>query len=152
MVPSIKPEPLLTCKMVPDSLETGAMKGLCSKGQIELSEPIYYLLSQRISHYISLPLIIFGGDQLSGKSSVLQAIFGTSFLIKTKFCTHCLTNLVLFLKICTLPLSSNLRLGTKQCRESRLSYQANPTARVKAPPSSSLHDGFIKVFREKTGY
>ncbi|CZR52530.1 related to vacuolar sorting protein VPS1, dynamin, and related proteins [Phialocephala subalpina] len=72
-----------------------ALDGLCSKDQLELLDSIDCLRSQGISHYVSLPQIIVCGDQSSGKSSVLEAISGVSFPIKSNLCTRFPTELVL---------------------------------------------------------
>ncbi|PQE33788.1 dynamin family protein [Rutstroemia sp. NJR-2017a WRK4] len=64
--------------MLSKSFQTDALNGLCSKDQLELLDSIDCLRSQGISHYVSLPQIIMCGDQSSGKSSVLEAISGTS--------------------------------------------------------------------------
>uniref|UniRef100_A0A093USG4 Interferon-induced GTP-binding protein Mx n=1 Tax=Talaromyces marneffei PM1 TaxID=1077442 RepID=A0A093USG4_TALMA len=48
-----------------------------------------------ISHYVSLPQIIVCGDQSSGKSSVLEAISGVSFPVRSNLCTRFPTELVL---------------------------------------------------------
>ncbi|GJC90452.1 interferon-induced GTP-binding protein Mx [Colletotrichum liriopes] len=53
------------------------------------------LRSQGIDHLVSLPQIIVCGDQSSGKSSVLEAISGVSFPIKSNLCTRFPTELVL---------------------------------------------------------
>ena len=45
--------------------------------------------------YISLPQIIVCGDQSSGKSSVLEAISGVGFPVKSNLCTRFPTELVL---------------------------------------------------------
>ncbi|KAF3765411.1 hypothetical protein M406DRAFT_345845 [Cryphonectria parasitica EP155] len=48
-----------------------------------------------INHFVSLPQIIVCGDQSSGKSSVLEAISGVSFPVKSNLCTRFPTELVL---------------------------------------------------------
>jgi hypothetical protein len=82
---SIKSNQLPTFKMVSKPFQTDALNGLCSKDQLELLESIDCLRSQGISHYVSLPQIIVCGDQSSGKSSVLEAISGVSFLLRATY-------------------------------------------------------------------
>lgn len=81
--------------MVSKPFYTDALKGLCSKDQLDLLDSVDYLRSQGISHYVSLPQIIVCGDQSSGKSSVLEAISGVSFPTKSNLCTRFPTELVL---------------------------------------------------------
>lgn len=71
------------------------LDGLCSKDQLELLDSVDRLRSQGIDHYISLPQIIVCGDQSSGKSSVLEAISGVSFPVKSNLCTRFPTELIL---------------------------------------------------------
>ncbi|KAL2173766.1 P-loop containing nucleoside triphosphate hydrolase protein [Thermothelomyces heterothallicus CBS 202.75] len=68
---------------------------LSSKDQLELLDSIDQLRLQGINHYISLPQIIVCGDQSSGKSSVLEAISGIPFPVKSNLCTRFPTELVL---------------------------------------------------------
>jgi len=81
--------------MVLKSFQTDALNRLCSKDQLDLLDSVDSLRSQGISHYVSLPQIIVCGDQSSGKSSVLEAISGVSFPIKSNLCTRFPTELVL---------------------------------------------------------
>ncbi|KAK1237924.1 hypothetical protein MKX08_002503 [Trichoderma sp. CBMAI-0020] len=81
--------------MVLTHLNTKNLEGLCSLEQLELLNTIDSLRSQGISHYISLPQIIVCGDQSSGKSSVLEAISGVSFPVKSGLCTRFPTELIL---------------------------------------------------------
>ncbi|KAH0565504.1 hypothetical protein GP486_001098 [Trichoglossum hirsutum] len=81
--------------MVMKAFQTDALNGLCSKDQLDLLDSIDRLRSQGISHYVSLPQIIVCGDQSSGKSSVLEAISGVSFPIKSNLCTRFPTELIL---------------------------------------------------------
>jgi GTPase SAR1 family protein len=81
--------------MVLTPLHTDALNGICSTDQLELLDSIDHLRLQGISHYISLPQIIVCGDQSSGKSSVLEAISGVFFPIKSNLCTRFPTELVL---------------------------------------------------------
>lgn len=74
---------------------TEALEGLCTQEQLDLLDSIDTLRSQGISHYVSLPQIIVCGDQSSGKSSVLEAISGVSFPVKSSLCTRFPTELVL---------------------------------------------------------
>jgi GTPase SAR1 family protein len=74
---------------------TEALDSLCTQEQLELLDSIDTLRSQGISHYVSLPQIIVCGDQSSGKSSVLEAISGVSFPVKSSLCTRFPTELVL---------------------------------------------------------
>ncbi|KAL3476025.1 dynamin family protein [Aspergillus californicus] len=81
--------------MVLRELRTDALEGLCTYEQLELLNSIDSLRSQGISHYVSLPQIIVCGDQSSGKSSVLEAISGVSFPVRSSLCTRFPTELVL---------------------------------------------------------
>src|ERR1700749_1696383 len=81
--------------MVMTQFTTEGLDGLCSQEQLQLLDAIDSLRSQGISHYISLPQIIVCGDQSSGKSSVLEALSGVSFPIKSNLCTRFPTELVL---------------------------------------------------------
>ncbi|KAL7791887.1 P-loop containing nucleoside triphosphate hydrolase protein [Trichoderma ceciliae] len=81
--------------MVLTELISESLDGLCSKEQLELLNTVDSLRSQGISHYISLPQIIVCGDQSSGKSSVLEAISGVSFPVKSGLCTRFPTELIL---------------------------------------------------------
>ncbi|KAF4271147.1 hypothetical protein KXV95_002403 [Aspergillus fumigatus] len=81
--------------MVLRKLSSPSLEALCSKEQIELLDSIDHLRLQGINHYISLPQIIVCGDQSSGKSSVLEAISGVSFPIRSSLCTRFPTELVL---------------------------------------------------------
>jgi len=81
--------------MVLKPFHTDALDGLGSEDQLDLLDSVDCLRSQGISHYVSLPQIIVCGDQSSGKSSVLEAISGVSFPIKSNLCTRFPTELVL---------------------------------------------------------
>ncbi len=81
--------------MVVKPFHSDALNGLCSQDQLDLLNSIDFLRSQGINHYVSLPQIIVCGDQSSGKSSVLEAISGVSFPIKSNLCTRFPTELVL---------------------------------------------------------
>ena len=81
--------------MVLKPFQTDALNGLCSKDQLDLLDSVDCLRSQGISHYVSLPQIIVCGDQSSGKSSVLEAISGVSFPVKSNLSTRFPTELVL---------------------------------------------------------
>ncbi|KAI9039398.1 P-loop containing nucleoside triphosphate hydrolase protein [Aspergillus affinis] len=81
--------------MVLRKFQTNALQRLCTEEQLDLLNSIDSLRSQGISHYISLPQIIVCGDQSSGKSSVLEAISGVSFPVKSSLCTRFPTELVL---------------------------------------------------------
>lgn len=81
--------------MVLKPFHTDALNGLCSEDQLDLLDSVDCLRSQGISHYVSLPQIIVCGDQSSGKSSVLEAISGVSFPIKSNLCTRFPIELVL---------------------------------------------------------
>lgn len=74
---------------------TDAINKLCSKEQLALLDSIDRLRLQGINNYVSLPQIIVCGDQSSGKSSVLEAISGVSFPIKSNLCTRFPTEVVL---------------------------------------------------------
>ncbi|VUC33512.1 unnamed protein product [Clonostachys rosea] len=77
------------------NLKPAGLNGLKSDDQLQLLDTIDSLRSQGIHHYVSLPQIIVCGDQSSGKSSVLEAISGVSFPIKSTICTRFPTELVL---------------------------------------------------------
>ncbi|KAI1388076.1 dynamin family protein [Hypoxylon trugodes] len=77
------------------AFSTESLNGLCSDDQLELLDAIDHLRLQGIDHYISLPQIIVCGDQSSGKSSVLEAISGVPFPVKSNLCTCFPTELVL---------------------------------------------------------
>jgi len=81
--------------MVLKPLDNGILDALCSKDQLDLLDSIDRLRSQGIDHYVSLPQIIVCGDQSSGKSSVLEAISGVSFPVKSSLCTRFPTELIL---------------------------------------------------------
>ncbi|KAM0812178.1 putative P-loop containing nucleoside triphosphate hydrolase protein [Seiridium cardinale] len=81
--------------MVLTTFQSEALNGLCSKERLDLMDSIDSLRSQGISHLISLPQIIVCGDQSSGKSSVLEAISGVSFPVKSNLSTRFPTELVL---------------------------------------------------------
>ncbi|KAF2438824.1 dynamin family protein [Karstenula rhodostoma CBS 690.94] len=77
------------------ALRTDILDQLCSEDQLKLLDAIDGLRSQGIDSYVSLPQIIVCGDQSSGKSSVLEAISGVSFPVKSNLCTRFPTELVL---------------------------------------------------------
>lgn len=77
------------------SFNTDVLNGLCSDDQLELLDAVDKLRLQGIDHYISLPQIIVCGDQSSGKSSVLEAISGVPFPVKSNLCTRFPTELIL---------------------------------------------------------
>lgn len=81
--------------MVIREFDTRVVHELCSKDQLDLLDSVDLLRSQGIDHYVSLPQIIVCGDQSSGKSSVLEAISGVSFPVKSNLCTRFPTELVL---------------------------------------------------------
>ncbi|KAH5707452.1 hypothetical protein HBI20_205330 [Parastagonospora nodorum] len=81
--------------MVVKSFDNRVLDELCSKDQLDLLDSVDRLRSQGIDHYVSLPQIIVCGDQSSGKSSVLEAISGVSFPVKSNLCTRFPTELVL---------------------------------------------------------
>lgn len=77
------------------AFDSNSMSKLCSADQLELLNSIDSLRLQGINNYVSLPQIIVCGDQSSGKSSVLEAISGVSFPVKSNLCTCFPTELVL---------------------------------------------------------
>ena len=77
------------------TFESAALSKLSSPDQVELLNAIDRLRLQGINNYVSLPQIIVCGDQSSGKSSVLEAISGVSFPVKSNLCTRFPTELVL---------------------------------------------------------
>ncbi|CAI6076929.1 unnamed protein product [Clonostachys chloroleuca] len=76
-------------------LSDASLDGLRSFDQLSLVNAIDSLRSSGIDHYVSLPQIIVCGDQSSGKSSVLEAISGVPFPIKSTICTRFPIELVL---------------------------------------------------------
>jgi hypothetical protein len=81
--------------MVVKPFDNRILDDLRSKEQLDLLDSVDRLRSQGIDHYVSLPQIIVCGDQSSGKSSVLEAISGVSFPVKSNLCTRFPTELVL---------------------------------------------------------
>lgn len=81
--------------MVVKPFDNRILDDLCSKEQLDLLDSVDRLRSQGIDHYVSLPQIIVCGDQSSGKSSVLEAISGVSFPVKSNLCTRFPTKLIL---------------------------------------------------------
>lgn len=81
--------------MVLTQLKTIGPESLSSSRHLQLLNSIDTLRSQGTDHYISLAPIIVCGDQSSGKSSVLEAISGVSFPIKSNLCTRFPIELVL---------------------------------------------------------
>ncbi|KAH9885369.1 dynamin family protein [Xylariomycetidae sp. FL2044] len=77
------------------AFNTESLNGLASKDQLELLDAVDRLRLQGLDHYISLPQIIVCGDQSSGKSSVLEAISGVPFPVKSNLCTRFPTEVVL---------------------------------------------------------
>ncbi|KAK0641877.1 P-loop containing nucleoside triphosphate hydrolase protein [Cercophora newfieldiana] len=77
------------------ALQNDPLSQLCSADQLKLLDSIDRLRLQGINNYVSLPQIIVCGDQSSGKSSVLEAISGVSFPVKSNLCTRFPTELVL---------------------------------------------------------
>lgn len=76
-------------------LSTTGLNSLCSTEQLKLLDVIDSLRSEGVSSYLSLPQIIVCGDQSSGKSSVLEAISGVPFPVKSSVCTRFPTELIL---------------------------------------------------------
>lgn len=76
-------------------LQMDAWSNLCSRDQLDLLDSVDQLRSEGINQYVSLPQIIVCGDQSAGKSSVLEAISGVSFPVKSNVCTRFPTELVL---------------------------------------------------------
>ncbi|KAF7587606.1 hypothetical protein BBP40_007005 [Aspergillus hancockii] len=81
--------------MVLRRFSTSSLEVLSTEEHLELLDSVDTLRLQGISHYISLPQIIVCGDQSSGKSSVLEAISGVSFPVRSSLCTRFPTELVL---------------------------------------------------------
>ncbi|PWY93088.1 hypothetical protein BO94DRAFT_487610, partial [Aspergillus sclerotioniger CBS 115572] len=81
--------------MVRRNFSTTALEVLCTPERLELIDHIDSLRLRGISHYISLPQIIVCGDQSSGKSSVLEAISGVPFPVRSNLCTRFPTEVVL---------------------------------------------------------
>lgn len=81
--------------MVATKFQMEAWSKLCSEDQLDLLDLIDRLRSQGINHYISLPQIIVCGDQSAGKSSVLEAVSGVPFPVKSNVCTRFPTELIL---------------------------------------------------------
>ncbi|KAF4981260.1 hypothetical protein FZEAL_2886 [Fusarium zealandicum] len=81
--------------MVETKLTSDGLAGLRSTEKLQLLDAVDSLRSHGISRYISLPQIIVCGDQSSGKSSVLEAISGVSFPVRSNVCTRFPTELIL---------------------------------------------------------
>lgn len=81
--------------MVLTRFRSEALNSLCSQDRLNLIDSIDSLQSQGINHFVSLPQIIVYSNQSSGKSSVLEAISGVSFPVKSNLYTHFPTKLVL---------------------------------------------------------
>lgn len=77
------------------NIQSKALNGLCSEDRLQSMDWIDSLRSQGINHFVSLPQIIVCGDQSAGKSSVLEAISGVPFPVKSNLCTRFPTELVL---------------------------------------------------------
>ncbi|KAI2633290.1 dynamin family protein [Xylaria nigripes] len=104
------------------AFNTQALSGLCSEDQLELLDAIDRLRLQGLDHYVSIPQIIVCGDQSSGKSSVLEAISGVPFPVKSNLCTRFPTELVLrrtFKRGVTVSIVPHSSLGLSE--QSRLS-------------------------------
>lgn len=81
--------------MAATRLQMEAWSKLCSRDQLDLLDSVDRLRSQGINKYVSLPQIIVCGDQSAGKSSVLEAVTGVSFPVKTNLCTRFPIELIL---------------------------------------------------------
>lgn len=81
--------------MTKNQLTNAALDALGSRDQLKLLDLVDSLRSQGVSSYLSLPQIIVCGDQSSGKSSVLEAISGVPFPVKSSVCTRFPTELIL---------------------------------------------------------
>ncbi|KAH8704459.1 P-loop containing nucleoside triphosphate hydrolase protein [Phaeosphaeriaceae sp. PMI808] len=81
--------------MVAKPFDNDILERSCSKEQLDLLDSVDQLRSQGIDHYVSLPQIIVCGDQSSGKSSVLEAISGVAFPVRSNLCTRFPTELIL---------------------------------------------------------
>ncbi|KAH7319625.1 P-loop containing nucleoside triphosphate hydrolase protein [Stachybotrys elegans] len=81
--------------MVLTKLGPTVLDGLLSSKHHEILDLIDSLRSQGIDREVDLPQIIVCGDQSSGKSSVLEAISGVPFPVKSNLCTRFPTELVL---------------------------------------------------------
>jgi GTP-binding protein EngB required for normal cell division len=71
------------------------LTGLHTADHAKVLDAIDEVRRQGAGEYVSLPQIVVCGDQSSGKSSVLQAISGVSFPVKTGACTRFATELSL---------------------------------------------------------
>ncbi|KAH7142164.1 dynamin GTPase [Dactylonectria macrodidyma] len=67
---------------------TPGLDGFCSQDELHLLDAVDSLRSHGVSRYVSLPQIIVCGDQSSGKSSVLEAISGIPFPVRSNVCTR----------------------------------------------------------------
>src|SRR5437667_12609748 len=81
--------------MASDMIRDYPFKELQSNDELELLNAIDNLRSKGLSRYVSLPQLIVCGDQSSGKSSVLEAISGIPFPVKSNLCTRFPTELIL---------------------------------------------------------
>ncbi|KAK5653198.1 hypothetical protein OQA88_9096 [Cercophora sp. LCS_1] len=77
------------------TFDSDSLSKLCSEDQRSLLNSIDQLRLEGVDSYVSLPQIIVCGDQSSGKSSVLEAISGVKFPVKSNLCTRHPTELVL---------------------------------------------------------
>lgn len=84
-----------TTKMTAAQLKNDALNALGSAEQLELLDVVDNLRQEGLNNFLSLPQIIVCGDQSSGKSSVLQAISGVPFPVKSSVCTRFPTELIL---------------------------------------------------------
>ncbi|KAJ4367254.1 hypothetical protein N0V85_009141 [Neurospora sp. IMI 360204] len=96
------------------TLKNEVLKELASKDQLQLLDSIDRLRRQGINKLVSLPQIIVCGDQSSGKSSVLEAISGVAFPVKSNLCTRFPTELVL------------RRTPTQSARVTIVPHESNP--------------------------
>ncbi|KXJ85103.1 hypothetical protein Micbo1qcDRAFT_224796 [Microdochium bolleyi] len=74
--------------MVVTTVQKDTLQDLCSTDRLELMDAINRLRSEGIGYVISLPQIIVVGERVSGKSSVLEAIFPAQGNLRTRFPTE----------------------------------------------------------------
>jgi hypothetical protein len=133
--------------MVLKPFDNGILDALCSKDQLDLLDSVDRLRSQGIDHYVSLPQIIVCGDQSSGKSSVLEAISGVSFPVKSNLCTRFPTELILRktqnpgVSVSIVPHHSHIeseRVSLSNFRETLDSFDALPDLIEKAKTAMAI--------------